>query len=273
MPVWWTLCLIDVWSSAGVRLPRQMVHRDDVPLPMDEEAFLQLKRGEDGYFTTAEIERDTATSLLAQMIKLNSILVDINNINERTVEGLAEDAILKDSVKEVSQRLDDWLAALPNQMRDTPANLAYHASRGLGHMFVAVYLGYYHFGQLLYYQFLHEDCHSSMPSAHYYADKCKEHAASLCEILYAANSTPGCEVLYTMVGHVLVIASTVQVHIVLFSDNEDQIRTARSRLERNFEILMQLRTYWPTLDVCFTRFRAFHKAVCNFRRPSTCRIS
>ncbi len=250
-----------------------MVHWDDLPLPIDQEVFLRLKRGEDGHFTTTEIERHTGTSLLAQMIKLNSIFIDINDINERTVEGQAEGAILKDSVTEVSQRLDDWLAALPDQMRDTPANLAYYAARGLGQMFVAVYLGYYHFGQLLYYQFLHEDCHSSIPSAHYYAGRCKDHAAGLCEILYAANSTPGCEVLYTMVGHVLVVASTVQVHIVLFGDNEDQIRIARSRLERNFEILMQLRTYWPTLDVCFTRFRAFHKAVCNSRRPCFCRRS
>ena len=140
-------------------------------------------------------------------------------------------------------------------------------------MFVAVYLGYYHFGQLLYYQFLHEDCHTSNPSAHYCAEKGQNHAAGLCEILYAANSTPGCEVLYTMVGHVLLIASTVQVHIVLFSDNEDQIRVARLRLERNFEILMKLRAYWPTLDVCFTRFQAFHKAVCNSQRPSLCRMS
>jgi hypothetical protein len=63
-----------------------------------------------------------------------------------------------------------------------------------------------------------------------------------------------------MVGHILVIASTIQIHTLLFSDNEEQISAARSRLEKNFEILSQLRTYWPTLDVSFTRLRAFHQA-------------
>ena len=60
-----------------------------------------------------------------------------------------------------------------------------------------------------------------------------------------------------MVGHVLVIASTVQLHILLFGTDEIQIRAARSRLERNFEILSKLQSYWPTLDVCFSRFREF----------------
>jgi hypothetical protein len=127
-------------------------------------------------------------------------------------------------------------------------------------MFVAVYLGYYHFGQLLFYQFLHGDCTGTVLSARFYADRCKTYAESLCETIYAAKSIPDCDVRYTMVGHIMVIASTVQIHTLLFSDNTDQIVAARRRLERNFEILSQLRTYWPTLDICFTRLQAFHKA-------------
>jgi hypothetical protein len=237
-----------------------MVHQDSAPLPMDEAVFLQLRRGDD---VRQNISLDSASSLLAQMIKPNRILAKINEINERAVAGGANGVILEDAVKDVSGELDDWLAALPDYMRDTPANMARYASQGLGRIFVAVYLGFYHYGQLLFYQFLHEDCYGSVPSAHFYANKCKAHAASLCQILYEANSTPGCEVLYIMVGHILVIASTVQVYILLFSVEEEEIRTARSRLERNFEILLQLRTYWPTLDVSFGRFRTIHKACRN----------
>lgn len=65
---------------------------------------------------------------------------------------------------------------------------------------------------------------------------------------------------YAVVGHIIVIASTVQIHTLLFSEPTEQISAARRRLERNFEILSQLRTYWPTLDICFTRLEAFHKA-------------
>lgn len=63
-----------------------------------------------------------------------------------------------------------------------------------------------------------------------------------------------------MVGHVLVIASTVQLFILLFSPDPAETTSARERLEKNFEILTTLQMYWSTLDVCFTRFREFHQA-------------
>lgn len=170
-------------------------------------------------------------------------------------------------------------------MHDTPENLAYWATRGLGRMFIAVYLGYYHFGQLLYYQFLHHTSSTNTtpsspssnnnpsypllpPSTHetftHYASLCKSHATSLCTLVYASHTPsalhPACDVQYTMVGHILVIASTIQIHTLLFSASAPAIAAAKERLERNFQILSQLRVYWPTLDVSFTRLRAFHKA-------------
>ncbi|CZR53483.1 uncharacterized protein PAC_03362 [Phialocephala subalpina] len=260
--VWWSLCMIDVWSSAGVRLPRQMPTLDDMPLPTDDVIFLNLRHGD--YPPSTFTNSTTAASpLLAQMIKLNRILLEINSLNERTVSGATSGVILENEVMDLSNALDEWHASLPPFMHDTPTNIHRYASQGLGRMFVAVYLGYYHFGQLLFYQFLHGDVHSTVLSAHFYANKCKAHAESLCEIIYASHSVRNCDVQYTMVGHILVIASTVQIHTLLFSDNETQIASARRRLERNFEILSQLRTYWPTLDICFTRLQAFHKACRN----------
>jgi hypothetical protein len=250
--------MIDLWSSAGVRLPKSIPSRGNIPLPIDETVFLRLKPGDRGPSDT-ELPSDPSSSLLAQMIKLNSILEEVNAVNETAVTNQLCEVRLDEIVDSLSQKLDDWVHNIPDEMRDTPANLARYASQGLGSMFVAVYLGYYHYGQLLYYQFLHEDCFES-PHARSYANKCKAHAIGLCEILYRANATPGCEVLYTMVGHVLVIASTVQLHILLFAADEVAICAARARLERNFEILTKLQSYWPTIDVCFSRFREFHKA-------------
>jgi hypothetical protein len=226
---------------------------------MDEGVFLGLEPGETPASTFGR-GSTSASSLLAQMIKLNRILLEINSLNERTVSGGTSGLILENEVMELSTALDEWHNSLPTFMHDNPSNMKHYASQGLGRMFVAVYLGYYHFGQLLFYQFLHGDCHDTVLSARFYADKCKAHAESLCEIIYAANLVPNCDVQYTMVGHILVIASTVQIHTLLFSDNSTQIATARGRLERNFEILSQLRNYWPTLDICFTRLQAFHKA-------------
>lgn len=255
--VWWTLCLIDVWSSTGIGLPRLMVHRDDVPLPMDERVFLQLKREDTN--TVKALPRPEA-SLIAQMIKLNQILAEIYGINNMAVIGQADGAALETAIRNASYHLDEWQAALPDYMRDTPVNMARYASEGLGRTFVALHIGYYHYGQLLFYRFLQQDCHGSVPSTLFYANKCKTYAAHLCELLYTANANPNCEVLYSMVGHILVVSSTVQLYILLFGVDDDEIKIARTRLERNFEILQHLRTFWPTLDLSFIRLRAFHQA-------------
>ncbi|GFF56861.1 uncharacterized transcriptional regulatory protein C1327.01c [Aspergillus udagawae] len=255
--VWWTLCLTDVWSSTGVGLPRLMAHRDDVPLPMDERVFLRLKQEDTN---PAKISPRPEASLIAQMIKLNKILAEIYAINSMAVIGQADGAALETDVRNASYHLDEWQAALPDYMRDTPANMVRYASEGLGRTFVALHIGYYHYGQLLFYRFLQQDCHTSVPSTHFYANKCKSYAAHLCELLYAANANPDCEVLYSMVGHILVVSSTVQLYILLFGVDDDEIKIARARLERNFEILQHLRTFWPTLDMSLIRLRAFHQA-------------
>ncbi|KAK6382131.1 hypothetical protein LTS17_004016 [Exophiala oligosperma] len=295
---WWTLCMIDVWSSNGVRIPRALTPRSEVPYPMEETVFLRLRR--DG--TTAPNDhlpdpttmqmQESESSLLTQMVKLNAILVEISTVNQMAAAAFAHSPGVNDfnhqgAVEKLARSLDEWHESLPVDLRDTDANMKRHTSMGLGPMFVAVWVGYYHYGQLLYYPYLHEDSYDddddddvgvddkdavfrapASTAARYYANKCKASAIGLCELLYRAYSTPWCEVYYTMVGHVLVIASTVQLHTLLFGVDDAQIRSARGRLEQNFEILTKLQTYWPTLDVCFTRFREFHKACQNYKQTS-----
>ncbi|KAH7310384.1 fungal-specific transcription factor domain-containing protein [Rhexocercosporidium sp. MPI-PUGE-AT-0058] len=263
--VWWTLCMVDVWSSRSVRLPRQMPHTEDLPLPIDEMGFLQWRPGD----IPPDHGEDSSSSLLAQMITLNRILSQINDAMSDTAAGSTIPLLVEQTVRDLSQKMDDWYAALPSYMHDTPANLQRYASQGLGRIFVAVYLGYYHFGQLLFYPLLHEGRHGS--ENHYYANKCKAFAAKLCTIVYASHATPGCEVWYNMVGHILVIASTIQIHTLLFDTDEVVIAAARSRLERNFTILMRLREYWPMLESCFARLQIFHE-VCRQNSDSSFRM-
>jgi hypothetical protein len=226
---------------------------------MDETAFLKLRKG---HVLKATDDSDRASSLLAQMIILNRILMEINQLI-RAVSTGSNSVVLEDSVKDLSQKLDNWHTTLPDYMRDTTENLNRYASQGLGRIFVAVWLGYYNFGQQLFYQFLNDDAEHPVASASFYAEKCKTHAAKLCSIMYAASSTPGAGVLYSMVGHLTVIASTVQIHTLLFGTDDEEIRAARIRLERNFEILIELRKYWPTLEGCFARLRSFHHVCRN----------
>lgn len=265
---WWTLCMIDVWSSNGVKIPRALTPRSEVPYPMEETIFLQLRRG-DLDLPSPSVMQESSSSLLTQMIQLNAILVEISTVNQLAADnsgGLEFNH--QEVVNSLTVKLESWYQNLPSQLQDTPGNLQRYAALGLGPMFVAVYLGYYHYGQLLYYPYLHEDSFDDTLHARYYANKCKAHSVGLCEILYRAYSTPGCEVYYTMVGHVLVISCTVQLHTLVFGSDEIQIRAARTRLERNFEILTRLQTFWPTMDVCFTRLREFHKACMTLKETS-----
>jgi hypothetical protein len=68
-----------------------------------------------------------------------------------------------------------------------------------------------------------------------------------------------------------VIVSTVLIHTLLFDEEEDQIREARSKLEKNFTILTRLRRLWPCLDYVATRLKAFHKA-CHTQREGSYRM-
>lgn len=259
--------MIDVWSSNGVRVPRALTPRDNVTYPMEEIVFLDMRR-ENYDLPSPTMLTESAASLLTQMVKLNAILLEISQMNQAAASSGVYSFEFDTTVDLLTVKLDDWCNSLPPQLRDTPENLEHYATLGLGGVFVAVYLGYYHYGQLLYYQYLHEDSYDDTSHVAYYAEKCKAHSIGLCEILYRAYATPGAEVYYTMVGHVLVIASTVQLHILLFNSDAVQVRAARLRLERNFEILTRLQGFWPTLDVCFTRFREFHKA-CQKSRESS----
>ncbi|GIZ41215.1 hypothetical protein CKM354_000452800 [Cercospora kikuchii] len=254
--VWHTLCMIDEWSSSGVQVPRQIANPPaDVPLPMEEMAFLQL-RHENSINMSQSYSNP---SLLGEMITLNRIFRDVNQMNTYTV-GTSHLPPDTDAVQALSDRLDEWEAMLPVYMRDEPANLAHYAAQGLGRIYAAVYLGFYHYGQLLYYQFLHGSNEESGGLINVFAQRCKYHAARLCNMVYSALDTPGCDVQYNMVGHVLVIASTVQIHTLLFSSDRTEIDAARQRLERNFNILLKLRELWPALDLCMIRLQVFHKA-------------
>lgn len=224
---------------------------------MDEIVFLRMMR-EQPFDPTPESA--TNSSLLAEMVRLNRILLQINDFNTQASENELDPETILSSVENLSDQLDIWLEELPEHIRDTRTNMERYAAQGLGRVFAAIYLGYYHYGQMLFYRFLHEDSQTSTPQTRYYADKCKAHAQSLCEIVYASDDVPGCDVKYNMVGHVLVIASTVQIHTLLFEADEENVALAKIRLERNFVFLTRLRRLWPTLDFCMARLMAFHEA-------------
>ena len=252
--------MIDVWSSTAVKLPRMLPFDGlGAPLPMDDLPFLHLVRTADGAPSpTPEFER--RSPLIHEMVRLNRILLEVNDFNQACVANPPTPVELENGVQTLIHRMDTWLNELPRDVRDTEDNFLWYHKHGIGRAYAAVYLGYYHFGQLLYYQFLHVG--NGVPPgspARIYSDRCKLHSGLLCDMIYRSVFTPGSDVRYHMVAHVLVIASTIQLHTLLFSDDEVQIADAKRRLEKNFEILLILRPYWPALDRIMGRLRAFHE--------------
>lgn len=219
-------------------------------MPMDELPFLSLQFHGSPH--------DRRSPLMAEMVRLNKVLANILDFNKRCVADRIAGPALEAGVQALALELEHWLVTIPPSLADTPDNLSWFASRGLGRMFAAIYLGYYYFSQLLYFQFLGAD--DGLASHVVYAERCKDHARLLCQFIYRCAQTPGADVRYPMVAHVLVIASTVQIHTLLFSTSELQIREARERLERNFQMIqLELKPFWPAVDDAMSRLRAFHQ--------------
>ncbi|KAJ4382174.1 hypothetical protein N0V86_002505 [Didymella sp. IMI 355093] len=147
--------MVDVWSSAAVKVPRIMPLHSTVSYPIDEIPFSSMSAD----FTSNFINNPTTyeSPILTEMIKLNRILLQVIDFNRRCVSEHLDGEALESGVKSLSRELSIWLESLPHHMRDTPENFKWFADRGFGRMFAALYLGYYHYGQLLNYQFLGAD--------------------------------------------------------------------------------------------------------------------
>ncbi|KAH7141709.1 hypothetical protein EDB81DRAFT_691194 [Dactylonectria macrodidyma] len=275
--VWWSLIATDTWSSTALRLPRAIHVREGTRMPMDELSFLQLTSDE-----LTQLDQPTslalsptpesAGSLFAQMIQLNQLLYRIITLSTEIVSGSIQGDEMEECTEVIRSSFDAWLAALPAEMRYTPENLSFWASKNCGQKFVILHINHNYAGQLLFYRFLNScredfDDGSATDPAHQYARRCKAHANGLCELIYHAMETPETDVMYPLLGHVLVITSTVQLFTLLFSPDDAEIARAKYCLERNFGIILRLQKHWPTLDASFGKFKAFHD-VCLKQKQS-----
>lgn len=211
---------------------------------------------------------------MAYSVLLNQYLGKIDKVNSDAVSGELQGEALLEAVRDISLELEGWMCSLPERMHNTPGNLTYWAKRGLSTNFVHLHIDFNHFNQLLLYQFLHGNADPVSPSltTYQYAQKCRRHSTELCNLIHLASDTPGAQPLHSLGGHVLTIASTALLHILLFGDDESEQQSARRLLERNFEFLTTLSTYWPCLDISFSRFEAFHNACMRCRDDSHFRM-
>ncbi|KAJ0423257.1 hypothetical protein BJY00DRAFT_310387 [Aspergillus carlsbadensis] len=266
--IWWSLYMIDIWSSAGLNLPRQLDFVETYPLPTSEAIFLSLKSG-------ATIAEDRP-GLWSEMVLLARIWARIHHLNKASVNSLIDYESLTVAVDALAQELNNWSSNLHPSLQETPENLERYNALGLGNAFAALHLGYHYYNEVLFYQFLARTPNQQSehtPSLETYRAQCNAHALAFCTLLYSCRSTTGtlahqCQ--YVMVGHMLVVTSTIYIHMLLFSVEEAKTKLARTRLARNFEILTELQMFWVPLDVALWRLQVFHNACTRSIEGSFC---
>lgn len=225
---------------------------------MDERVFREIDAD-----TSPEIDssvRSPSRSLIAQMILLNQILFKVNLFNKDAVLDPLGDDVVNKRVKQLSKELDDWYSMLPNDMRYSPENLSYWIGESCGSTFAILHMNYNHSSQLLLYRYLHLSSQEEDILSAAYAKTCKMHANQLCELVYQKRKQPDSNARHPLAGHMLVVASTVQLHTLLFSSDDDEVQMAKERLQANFKIINALQIFWPSLKASLSRFNTFHQA-------------
>ena len=210
--------MIDVWSSMGLRLPRELDFPSDIDLPAEETHFLSLSP----HWITSP---SSVPGIWAEMSRLARIWSEIQELNKASVDQHLSPLQLQTFVDALAHKLDSWDSNLPPFLVETSQNLEHYSSIGQGTSFAALHLGFHYYNEVLFYQFL---AHGDNQPAKAYADRCTRHAAAFCDLLYLCEAIPGCGCLYVMVGHMLTVTSTVYMHVLLFSAEDARIVTAES---------------------------------------------
>ncbi|RDW57482.1 hypothetical protein BP6252_13742 [Coleophoma cylindrospora] len=238
--IWWTLYMADRWYSSGLDLPRQINESErSTELPMEESTFRDLP------IDQLALDTPWKPGLWAYMITLVDVFGPIQDLNHRIVQEHVEDEEIDRCAYDLSRKLDAWERSLPADIILNEENLQLHKQKSNGGPFVALHLGFHHYSTLLYFQYL-ESKGTSTSTTKMFAERCKYHASSYSALLKFARENEGFKAVYPTVGHMAIVSSSVLLHTLLFGD-EDKISSARNSLNANFEALVELEHYWPSL--------------------------
>lgn len=235
---WYSLYMIDRWSSAGLNIPRQIEDGNQFQLPMSELDFHNLAPGQ----VVDNSSRITRPGLWGYMIILVRIFGHIQHLHRQLADGTLDNSGIEASTRKLASEFEDFIQGLPSGLQLTMGNMEKHARLGVGQAFVALHLGYHHYATLLYFPYLGSQL-THILDQKLFATRCKHHAAAFSDLLRSSSEMKGCEVVYFIVAHMTVTSSSVLLHTLLFGQ-EDELFDTRKRLYYNFQILLRLKTYW-----------------------------
>lgn len=260
--VWASCFMMDVWSSAGLDIPKQL-DRIFRPLSlMDETRFQNLMPAQE-----ASESGSPRPGLWFHMISLAQIFICVQEFHKQLLSQDSNELAVDEMAAALSSKFDQYMADLPPSATLSDENLNSHISNGTGQSLVALHLGYHHYATLLYFHYL-ERTDSGTNDNNRFANSCKDHAAALSDIIRMTMERPGCEAKYHIVGHMTTISSSVLLYTLLFG-HSSEIDAARTRLNVNFAKLMELSKFWPGTDRFVSRPSSHHEAVMANRYQRT----
>ncbi|OBT73455.1 hypothetical protein VF21_07254 [Pseudogymnoascus sp. 05NY08] len=266
---WLSVIIAENWSATDMSTQPVLSSEHDMLFPiMDEVEFLTL---EPAAFSDGLNFQSSQRCMWAQMAATIDIFRQISAMISKLSLNLRSLDSYRVEISDLSQRLDHWFQRLPPELQYSMENLVYFGNAGLGLTFLGMHMGYHHFRQLLYYPFLNSQANHDVAFPPHllsgdrnYARLCKKHALAISDLIKLGFDTSGCNPAYFLTGHILVVSSSIHLHTLLFGEDQAAADVARERLVSNFEILMQLKMYWPVIDSSVARLREFQ----NSRRLS-----
>jgi alpha-L-rhamnosidase len=266
--VYWQVFMMDMWSASRGQFSRQLRFDERLPMVLEEKAFYRLRRraaSNGSYLPSPPVLEANRKGLWSTMLPLSEIHSRVMHLNYVLCDQNEDPWERPGRVEEMAEELLNWHRALPDDLLYLPANIARVKADGQFREFSVMHILYHFQFQLLYYHHLQRDVKIDPDSAtaaerDTNAARCKAHAVAMSEMFWAANSQKGSECLWSPVnGHLLVVASSIHLHTLLFDTDEERTATTKKLLEQNFAMLLQWQEYWPSLENSMVRLRAFHK--------------
>ncbi|KAJ0413266.1 hypothetical protein BJY00DRAFT_297153 [Aspergillus carlsbadensis] len=265
--LFWQAWMMDTWNSFRSQVPRRIQSAAEYPRPLEEVTFDQLRPNSNHISPSSPVTGlSRHCGIWSNVVELTNILAQVVDLNQMIVSRSVSPSTSDSIVQSITIQLDQWTQNLPGHLQDTPQNFELFMNSGRGREFTVLHLTHHHLSQLLYYQYLRRATSSRQGNepdsqAIGYAELCRAHAEALSTLMWSMNTAPGMDCLWSPVnGHLLVIASTVHLHYLLMDEDSLRQSNLRRLLEQNFVMLLQFRTYWPSLVMSISRLHAFHRA-------------
>jgi hypothetical protein len=242
--VWWTCFLVDIWSSGGSSLSRQLTVTDCRPrMPVNELMFFNLQPKDEDI--TETMWQPGMWSHMVGMVEIYKEIQDL--IRYLVVITEWDEEFIETTVNRLAVQLLAFEERFEPEIQFSSENLALNVDRGLGRLFTGFHLGYQYYCMLLFYQYLDKN---RPPTANGddYARRCKFHARKFCDILKASQENKQAAALHNIIAHITVVSSSVLLHTYIFGDMSE-LQDTKTRLESNMEVLVQLRNYWPSVEL------------------------